>query len=150
MMKSVLVVAMMLVMVGCSSSDDAAVTPACTLEGTYDNTATIDPTSEVGCTSLTASGKNTITVTRSGTGYDVGITGLAGTCTATATEACKLQTKCDLTVASPTTAATTGTYQAVFTFTATGLTGSAAISLPPNTTFPTGCSFRGTSSATRL
>jgi len=151
MYRSLLVWAVMLQGVaGCSSSDDASATEACTVAGTYDNTATIDPSSEVGCSGLPTSAKNTITVTKSVTGYDVGITGLPGTCTATATETCKLQTKCDLTVASPTTAATTGTYQAVFTFTSAGLSGAVTVSLPPNATYTNGCSYRGTASATRL
>lgn len=149
-MKKTLSVVFAGILVACSSSGDASA-PACTIAGTYDNTATIDPSSEVGCMNLPATAKNTLTLTRlDDTSYDIGFTGLVGSCPATVTETCKLTARCDLTVASPTTAATTGTYQAALTFNATGLTNSVAVSLPPNTTYTSGCSYRATSVGTRL
>ena len=120
-------------LVACSSSTDGE---DCAIVGTYSVLGTI----ESGNCPDPGSDPVTYTISPRGSVYAVEIQGLGGACAAEQTGTCKVQGKCDLGVTDAKDPNAKGTFQFSWTFTASGFSGVATVSIPDAASLPGGCS----------
>lgn len=147
MKRALIVSAVALALLACSSSDDE---PACQIVGTYTMTA-VTETQTAGCAAVTDDGTpTTLTISADGAGYLVEIGGTEGSCPAEVIGACKIQSKCGLALRDPVDPNNaTGTLQYSWTFKPDGFSGLNSGVIPAAKSLPDGCTFTSTATGTR-
>lgn len=151
MRKSPILVALAILAVACTTKVEGE--DACTIAGTY----SLSGVKESGNCPESGGDPNatttlTISPAEAGSGADFAleIQGLQGACPMAKVDSCKLQGKCDVVLKDaldPRNA--TGSIQYTWTFDKNGFTGFSALTLPPATSLPKGCSQNATNTATR-